>query len=76
MLEDKKVSGSSTWEKELSKIVFDHRYLLLSASERKSAFEAYRRERAETERAERKKAAKESKEGFKALLGEAKLHGK
>ena len=33
---EKKVSGSSTWEKELSKIVFDSRYLLLSAMERKA----------------------------------------
>jgi transcription elongation regulator 1 len=39
MLEERKVSASSTWEKELSKIVFDKRYLLLSATERKAAFE-------------------------------------
>jgi transcription elongation regulator 1 len=36
LLEEKKVSASSTWEKELSKIVFDSRYLLLSAAERKA----------------------------------------
>lgn len=36
LLEEKKVSANSTWEKELSKIVFDQRYLLLSAVERKA----------------------------------------
>lgn len=36
LLEEKKVSASSTWEKELSKIVFDPRYLLLSSDERKA----------------------------------------
>jgi len=76
LLEDKKVSATSTWEKELSKIVFDPRYLLLSAIERKAAFEAYTHERSEIERAERKKRAKEAKEGFKILLEETKLHGK
>lgn len=36
MLMEKNVSAGSTWEKELSKIVFDKRYLLLSAVERKA----------------------------------------
>ncbi|KAI6224461.1 hypothetical protein M3Y99_01394400 [Aphelenchoides fujianensis] len=76
MLEEKQVSATSTWEKELSKIVFDPRYLLLSATERRAAFEAYTKERIEIERAEKKKRAKEAKEGFKALLEEAKLNGK
>lgn len=76
MLEDKKVSASSSWEKELSKIVFDKRYLLLSATERKAAFESFCKERQEIERAERKKRQKEAKEGFKQLLEESKLHGK
>ena len=33
---EKNVRTGSTWEKELSKIVFDKRYLLLSAAERKA----------------------------------------
>lgn len=37
MLTEKNVSAGSTWEKELSKIVFDKRYLLLNAVERKAA---------------------------------------
>uniref|UniRef100_A0A914H2R6 Transcription elongation regulator 1 n=1 Tax=Globodera rostochiensis TaxID=31243 RepID=A0A914H2R6_GLORO len=76
LLEDKKVSATSSWEKELSKIVFDQRYLLLSTVERKAAFEAYCRERAEIERSEKKKKAKEAKEGLFKLMEEAKLHGK
>ncbi|MFH4974116.1 hypothetical protein AB6A40_000825 [Gnathostoma spinigerum] len=76
MLTEKNVSAGGTWEKELSKIVFDKRYLLLSAIERKAAFEAYVRERTEIERTEKKKRAKEARENFKALLEEAKLHGR
>ncbi|CAK5078666.1 unnamed protein product [Meloidogyne enterolobii] len=76
LLEDKKVSATSTWEKELSKIVFDQRYLLLSAVERKAAFDAYCRERAEIEKEEKRKKAKEAKAEFYKLLDEAKLHGK
>uniref|UniRef100_A0A0N5AB53 Transcription elongation regulator 1 n=1 Tax=Syphacia muris TaxID=451379 RepID=A0A0N5AB53_9BILA len=76
MLTEKNVSAGSTWEKELSKIVFDKRYLLLSAVERKAAFDAYVRERTEIERAEKKKRAKEARENFKQLLEEAKLHGR
>lgn len=60
LLVDKKVSANSSWEKELSKIVFDPRYLLLTAVERKAAFEAHTRERAEEERVEKKKRAKEA----------------
>ncbi|VDN41368.1 unnamed protein product [Gongylonema pulchrum] len=76
MLTEKNVSAGSTWEKELSKIVFDKRYLLLNAVERKAAFEAYVRERTEIERAERKRRAKEARENFRNLLEEAKLHGR
>jgi hypothetical protein len=76
MLEEKKVSASSTWERELSKIVFDSRYLLLSADERKAAFAAYQRERSEVEKVERKKRAKEANANYKEMLEEADLHGK
>uniref|UniRef100_A0A915DP02 FF domain-containing protein n=1 Tax=Ditylenchus dipsaci TaxID=166011 RepID=A0A915DP02_9BILA len=62
LLEDKNISGASIWEKELSKLVFDERYLLLCAAERKAAFEA--------------KRAKEAKVEYKKLLAEADLHGK
>ena len=41
MLSQKKISVFSTFEKELSKIVFDPRYLLLSSRERKQVFDDF-----------------------------------
>ena len=66
----------STWEKELHKIVFDQRYLLLTSRERKQVFEQYVKERAEEERREKNRRIKEKKESFRQLLEESKLHGK
>merc|ERR1719483_466443 len=71
LLEEKHISAFSTWEKELHKIVFDPRYLLLASKERKSVFDKYVRERAEEERKEKKAKAKERKEAFKSLCDEA-----
>lgn len=71
-----KVSAFSTWEKELHKIVFDQRYLLLTSRERKQVFEQYVKERAEEERREKHRRIKEKKEAFKQLMEESKLHGK
>ncbi|CAD5114244.1 DgyrCDS3385 [Dimorphilus gyrociliatus] len=76
MLAEKEVSAFSTWEKELHKIVFDSRYLLLTSKERKQVFESYVRERAEEERKEKHRKLKERKENFKKMLEEANLHGK
>ncbi|CAD5213148.1 unnamed protein product [Bursaphelenchus okinawaensis] len=76
LLEEKEVSASSTYQRELSKIIYDPRYLLLAVDERKAAFEAYTKEKVEIERAEKKKKAKEAKEQFKLLLDESELHGK
>ncbi|KAL5022911.1 hypothetical protein ScPMuIL_002066 [Solemya velum] len=76
MLAEKEVSAFSTWEKELHKIVFDPRYLLLTSRERKQVFEQYVKERAEEERREKHRKLKEKKEAFRSLLEEAKLHGK
>merc|ERR1719178_279091 len=71
LLEEKQVSAFSSWEKELSKIVFDPRYLLLTSKERKTVFDKYVRERADEERKEKKAKAKEKKDGFLALCVEA-----
>jgi len=76
MLAEKEVSVFSTWEKELHKIVFDQRYLLLTSRERKQVFESYVKERAEEERREKNRKIKEKKEAFRQLLEECKLHGK
>ena len=71
-----KVSAFSTWEKELHKIVFDPRYLLLTSKERKQVFEQYVKERAEEERREKRNKLKEKKDQFRQLLEDAKLSSK
>ncbi|CAH8542609.1 unnamed protein product [Dicrocoelium dendriticum] len=76
MLVEMQVSAFSTWEKELHKIVFDPRYLLLASKERKQTFEAYVKERADEERREKKNKLKERKEKFVELLEEASLSSK
>lgn len=70
MLIEKQVSAFSTWEKELHKIVFDSRYLLLTSKERKAAFDNYVKERAEEERKEKKGRLKQVKEHFMKFLDE------
>lgn len=70
------VSAFSTWEKELHKIVFDPRYLLLTSKERKQVFDQYVKERAEEERLERRKELKKKKEAFMELLTSASLSSK
>uniref|UniRef100_A0A672ZW28 Transcription elongation regulator 1 n=1 Tax=Sphaeramia orbicularis TaxID=375764 RepID=A0A672ZW28_9TELE len=54
MLLERGVSAFSTWDKELHKIVFDPRYLLLNPKERKQVFDQYVKTRAEEERKEKK----------------------
>ncbi|KAL3276562.1 hypothetical protein HHI36_011936 [Cryptolaemus montrouzieri] len=76
MLTEKQVSAFSTWEKELHKIVFDSRYLLLTSKERKQVFEKYVKERAEEERREKRNKLREKKDAFRKLLQESHLHGK
>lgn len=68
-----KVSAFSTWEKELHKIVFDPRYLLLTSKERKQVFEKYVKERADEERQEKRNKMKMRREGFRQLMEEANL---
>ncbi|GFY56021.1 transcription elongation regulator 1 [Trichonephila inaurata madagascariensis] len=70
------VSAFSTWEKELHKIVFDPRYLLITSRERKQVFENFVKERADEERNEKRKKMKEFKEHFKKLMEEAALTSK
>ena len=67
------VSAFSTWEKELPKIVFDHRYSLLSAKERKNVFDIFTRNKAEEERKERNSKLKEKKDQFKSLLEDSEI---
>lgn len=73
MLLDKEVSAFSTWEKELHKIVFDQRYLLLTSKERKQVFEQFVKERAEEERREKRQKQKLYREQYRQLMEECKL---
>lgn len=76
MLIEKQVSAFSTWEKELHKIVFDSRYLLLTSKERKAAFDDYVKERALEERKEKKARLAQVKERFMKFLEEIHVHQK
>lgn len=68
------VSAFSTWDKELHKIVFDPRYLLLNPKERKQVFDQYVKTRAEEERKEKKNKLMQSKDDFRRMMEDAKLH--
>lgn len=74
MLVEKEISAYSTWEKELQKIVFDPRYLLLTSKERKQVFERYVRDRAAEESKERATILKRKKEDYRDLLKEANIN--
>lgn len=76
MLKEKEVSAFSTWEKELHKIVFDPRYLLLASKERKQVFEKYVKDRAEDERREKRNKTQKKRDDFKSLMEEANLHSR
>ncbi|XP_015730972.1 transcription elongation regulator 1 isoform X4 [Coturnix japonica] len=74
MLLERGVSAFSTWEKELHKIVFDPRYLLLNPKERKQVFDQYVKTRAEEERKEKKNKIMQAKEDFKKMMEESKIN--
>ncbi|GFR29138.1 transcription elongation regulator 1 [Trichonephila clavata] len=76
LLIQNQVSAFSTWEKELHKIVFDQRYLLITSRERKQVFENFVKERADEERNEKRKKMKEHKEHFRKLMEEAAVTSK
>lgn len=76
MLKEKEVSAFSTWEKELHKIVFDPRYLLLASKERKQVFEKYVKDRAEDERREKRNKLQKKRDEYKALMEEANIHSR
>ncbi|XP_063818261.1 transcription elongation regulator 1-like protein isoform X2 [Pseudophryne corroboree] len=73
MLLERGVSAFSTWEKELHKIVFDPRYLLLNSDERKQVFEQFAKTRIKEEYKEKRSKLMLAKEEFKKLLEESKL---
>ncbi|XP_047672976.1 transcription elongation regulator 1-like protein isoform X2 [Tachysurus fulvidraco] len=73
MLLERGVSAFSTWEKELHKIVFDPRYLLLGPEERKQIFDQFAKARIKEEYKERKNKLQQAKEEFRKLLEESKI---
>uniref|UniRef100_A0A8C2ZWJ8 Transcription elongation regulator 1 n=1 Tax=Cyclopterus lumpus TaxID=8103 RepID=A0A8C2ZWJ8_CYCLU len=73
MLLERGVSAFSTWDKELHKIVFDPRYLLLNPKERKQVFDQYVKTRAEEERKEKKNKLMQAKDEFRRMMDEAKF---
>ncbi|XP_058483027.1 transcription elongation regulator 1 isoform X2 [Solea solea] len=73
MLLERGVSAFSTWDKELHKIVFDPRYLLLNPKERKQVFDQYVKTRAEEERKEKKNKLMQAKDEFRRMMEDSKL---
>ncbi|XP_028826245.1 transcription elongation regulator 1-like protein isoform X2 [Denticeps clupeoides] len=73
MLLERGVSAFSTWEKELHKVVFDPRYLLLSSEERKQIFDQFVKARIKEEYKEKKSKLQQAKEEFRKLLEESKI---
>ncbi|XP_051959947.1 transcription elongation regulator 1-like [Xyrauchen texanus] len=74
MLLERGVSAFSTWDKELHKIVFDPRYLLLNPKERKQVFDQYVKTHAEEERKEKKNKLMQAKDDFRKMMEDAKLN--
>lgn len=73
MLDEKNVNPASNFPRELSKIVFDPRYLLLTSNERRETFEKYCQEKLEAEQKKRREKIKAVTNDFKQLLAEASL---
>ncbi|XP_067433420.1 transcription elongation regulator 1-like protein [Thunnus thynnus] len=73
MMLERGVSAFSTWEKELHKMVFDSRYLLLTSDQRKQVFDQFVKSRVKDEYKEKKSKLHKAREEFKQLLDEAKI---
>ncbi|XP_067344982.1 transcription elongation regulator 1-like protein isoform X2 [Channa argus] len=73
MMLERGVSAFSTWEKELHKMVFDPRYLLLTSDQRKQVFDQFVKSRMKEEYKEKKSKLQKAREEFKLLLEEGKI---
>ncbi|XP_021336089.1 transcription elongation regulator 1-like protein [Danio rerio] len=76
MLLERGVSAFSTWEKELHKVVFDPRYLLLNPEQRKQIYDQFVKARMNEEHKEKKCKLQQAKEEYKKLLEESKITSK
>ncbi|XP_026171425.1 uncharacterized protein tcerg1l isoform X4 [Mastacembelus armatus] len=73
MMLERGVSAFSTWEKELHKMVFDPRYLLLTSDQRKRVFDQFVKSRVKDEYKEKKSKLQKAREEFKKLLEEVNI---
>uniref|UniRef100_UPI0037E8DA1A transcription elongation regulator 1-like protein n=1 Tax=Semicossyphus pulcher TaxID=241346 RepID=UPI0037E8DA1A len=73
MMLERGVSAFSTYEKELHKMVFDPRYLLLTCDQRKQVFDVFVKSRLKAEYKEKKNKLQKAREEFRRLLEEAKI---
>ncbi|KAF7648073.1 hypothetical protein LDENG_00162500 [Lucifuga dentata] len=73
MMLERGVSAFSSWDKELHKMVFDPRYLLLTSDQRKQVFDQFVKSRVKEEYKEKKNKLLKTRDDFKRLLGEAKI---
>ncbi|XP_059181362.1 transcription elongation regulator 1-like protein [Centropristis striata] len=73
MMLERGVSAFSTWEKELHKMVFDPRYLLLTSEQRRQVFEQFVKSRLRDEYKEKKSKLQKAREEFKQLLEDANI---
>ncbi|XP_029283238.1 transcription elongation regulator 1-like protein isoform X3 [Cottoperca gobio] len=73
MMLERGVSAFSNWEKELHKMVFDPRYLLLTSVQRKQIFDQFVKSRVKEEYKEKKSKLQKAREDFKQLLEKAKI---
>ncbi|XP_030611172.1 transcription elongation regulator 1-like protein [Archocentrus centrarchus] len=73
MMLERGVSAFSNWEKELHKMVFDPRYLLLTSEQRKQVFDQFVKSRVKDEYKEKRSKLQKAREEFKQLLEEAKI---
>lgn len=73
MLTENQVSCHSTWERELNKIVYDERYLLLNSKERRTTYDDFVKERAEEERIAFEEKQVQKKNDFIQFLKDNKI---
>ncbi|KAG7506737.1 transcription elongation regulator 1 isoform X1 [Solea senegalensis] len=73
MMLERGVSAFSSWDKELHKMVFDPRYLLLTSHQRKQVFDEFVKSRMKDEHREKKSKQQKAREEFRRLLEEAKI---
>ncbi|XP_038130128.1 transcription elongation regulator 1 [Cyprinodon tularosa] len=73
MMLERGVSAFSRWEKELHKMVFDPRYLLLSVDQRKQVFGQFVKSRVKEEYKEKRSKKQKVREEFKQLLQKEKI---